>query len=160
MSEVLEPAGRLRRLLATSVDAVLVPSLTIVLVMITGVVEDADDYTDQWWMVHVLLLAIASYLLLNGYGLWRRGQTLGKRLLGIAIVPASAGDDGRGTAEPAPLWKLICLRAPFFPLLFLVIVPWLALLPLIDLLPIFGRPRRCVHDYLAGTRVVRLGGGR
>ncbi|MFX3658284.1 MAG: RDD family protein [bacterium] len=153
-------AGRGRRLLATLIDAALVPAVTILLVMITGVVEDAEDYADRWWMVHVLLLAVLSYLLLNGYGLWRRGQTLGKRLLGIAIVPARSTGGNGWSSHPAPLWKLICLRAPFFPLLFLVIVPWVALLPLIDQLLIFGRQRRCLHDYLSGTVVVRLGGGR
>jgi uncharacterized RDD family membrane protein YckC len=137
-----------------------VPALTILLVMITGVVEDAEDYADRWWMLQVLLLAVLSYLLLNGYGLWRRGQTLGKRLLGIAIVPARSTGGAGWSSDPAPLWKLICLRAPFFPLLFLVIVPWVALLPLIDQLLIFGRQRRCLHDYLSGTVVVRTGGGR
>lgn len=140
-------ASRLRRLVATSIDAVLVPSLTIVLVMLTGVVEDAEDYVDNWWILHVLLLAILSYLLLNGYSLWRTQQTLGKRAMGIALV-ATAG-------SAAPWWRLILVRAPFFALMFLLLVPPLTLLPLIDHLCIFGKRRRCLHDWLAGTDVVR-----
>jgi uncharacterized RDD family membrane protein YckC len=151
MTEETQLAGRLRRLAATVVDAVLVPSLTLVLVMIAGVVEDAEDYTDNWWMLWVLLLAVLSYLILNGYLLWRRGQTLGKRLTGIAIVSA-------GRPDPAPLWKLICVRALFFPLLFLVVVPSLALIPIVDQLFIFGKRRRCLHDLVSGTEVVRLAG--
>ncbi len=149
-------AGRGRRLVATAIDALLVPSLTLVLVMIAGVVEDADDYVDRWWMVWVLLLAVTSYLILNGYPLWRRGQTVGKLLMGIAIV-ADAKPDGDFT-EPrtAPLWKLICLRALFFPLLFVVVVPALAVLPIVDQLFIFGKRRRCLHDFVSGTIVVRL----
>lgn len=149
-------AGRFRRLVATGIDAVLVPGLTIFLVMVLGIVEDAEDFQDRWWVLHVLLLAITSYLLLNGYGLWRSGQTVGKRLLGIAIV-APAGPGGQGM-KPAPLWKLICIRALFFPLLFTAVVPWYAVLPAIDQALIFGRRRRCLHDLLAGTLVVRRRG--
>ena len=142
-------AGRWRRLGATAVDAVLVPGLTIFLVMAFEVMEDPEDFTSAWWMWWVFLLAVASYLILNGHGLARRGQTLGKRLFGIAVVRADA-------PEPAPFWKLICVRAPFFPLLFVVIYPPLIVLPLVDLLPILGPSRRCLHDRAAGTRVVRV----
>ena len=156
MSDGLMLAGRFRRLVATVIDAILVPTLTVVLVMMAGVVEDAEDYIDNWWMVWVLLLAIASYLLLNGYGLWRRGQTLGKQIMGVAIVSASSGSDGQYGRTPAPLWKLICVRALFFPLLFVSVVPWLAALPIIDQLLIFMKNRRCLHDLVSGTVVVRL----
>lgn len=156
MSDGLMLAGRFRRLVATLIDAILVPTLTVVLVMMAGVVEDAEDYIDNWWMVWVLLLAIASYLLLNGYGLWRRGQTLGKQVMGVAIVSASSGSDGQYGRVPAPLWKLICLRALFFPLLFVSVVPWLAAVPIIDQLLIFTKNRRCLHDLVSGTVVVRL----
>ena len=156
MSDGLFLAGRIRRLLATGIDAILVPTLTVVLVMSAGVVEDAEDYVDSWWMLWVFLLAIASYLLLNGYGLWRRGQTLGKQIMGIAIVPLSSGIDGQYGRNPAPLWKLICVRALFFPLLFVSVVPWIAALPIIDQLLIFMKSRRCLHDLVSGTVVVRL----
>lgn len=156
MKEVTYLAGRFRRLAATLVDAILVPSLTLLLVMIAGVVEDAEDYTDNWWILWVFLLAVASYLILNGYPLWQRGQTLGKMLLGIAILPADASYSGQGSYTPAALWKLICVRALFFPLLFVVVVPWLMLVPIIDQLIIFGKRRRCLHDLVAQTIVVRI----
>lgn len=149
-------AGRGRRLAATLLDAVFVPLLTVVLLMITDVMEDAEDYRDNWWMLWVLLLAILSYLMLNGYGLKNRGQTLGKRIMGIAIVSAAPLEGGLNAPVPAPLWKLICLRALFFPMLFVGPVPPYTLLPLIDQLLIFGKRRRCLHDLLCGTAVVRL----
>ena len=142
-------AGRGRRLAATLVDAVLVPSLTIILVMLTDVVEDAEDFADNWWMLDVLLLAIASYLLLNGRLLLKRGQTIGKWLLGIAITQSN-------TDKPASFWNLVLLRAWFFPLLFLALIPPLTLLPLADLLMIFTKQRRCGHDWLCRTQVVRV----
>jgi len=150
----VELATRWRRLLATAVDVLLVPALTLVLVMLTNVAEDADDYADNAWMLHVLLLAILSYLLLNGAPLWRRGQTLGKALLGIMIVPAAALRAPGTAMAPAPLWVLILVRAWFFALLFLAVVPWLAWLPLLDQLFIFRKDRRCLHDLTCGTGVV------
>lgn len=160
MNSALVPAGRLRRLCSTLVDVILVPSLTIVLVLITGVVEDAEDYTNNYWVLWVLLLAVASYLILNGYWLWRSGQTIGKKLFGIAIVAYMNGQDDSGESGAvagvkATFWKLICIRALFFPLIFTIVTP-LALLPLIDQLMIFNKKRRCLHDLAAGTTVVRL----
>ena len=118
--------------------------------MLTNVAEDAEDYVDNGWMLWVLGLAVLSYLLLNGALLFRRGQTLGKFLLGIAIAPA-----GSTAFRPAPLWKLICIRALFFPMLFLLLPPWI-LIPVIDQVAVLGRARRCLHDYAAGTIVVRF----
>jgi len=54
------------------------------------------------------------------------------------------------------LWKLICVRALFFPVLFLAVVPSLTLLPVLDQALIFGKRRRCLHDLVAGTIVVRV----
>jgi len=168
MTEPVNLAGRGRRLAASLIDMILVPTLTLLLVMVTGVVEHAEDYQDNAWMLHVLGLAVTSYLTLNGYPLWKSGQTLGKKMLGIAIVragararaDAGARADARDTQqvriEPPPFWKLVCLRAPFFPLLFLVVVPSLAALPIIDQVLIFGKRRRCLHDIVCGSLVVRL----
>jgi uncharacterized RDD family membrane protein YckC len=141
-------AGRGRRLVATLIDALLVPALTLLLVMICGVVEHAEDYQNSMWIVNVLLLAVLSYLILNGYWLFTTGQTVGKRLMRIAIVATSTG-------ERAAFWKLICIRAPFFAFLFLIIAPPLSLLPLVDQLFVFSKSRRCVHDFAAGTSVVK-----
>ena len=157
MSNELPLAGRLRRLIATGIDAVLVPALSFVLVMLADVMEDAEDYANVGLMVlWVVLLAVASYLILNGYTLWRRGQTLGKLIMGIAIVPATANTSIVDGYTPAPLWKLICLRALFFPLLFLSVIPWMVLLPILDQAFIFGKRRRCLHDLVSGTIVVRV----
>ena len=176
MSSELLLAGRFRRLVATLVDAVLVPALALLLLTITDVMEDADDYANVGlMMLWVFLLAVVAYLILNGYTLWRRGQTLGKWVMGIAIVPASsllydsAKNDGDAHQRayvpapfvpapfvPAPLWKLIFIRALFFPLLFMAVVPWVALLPVLDQALIFGKRRRCLHDLVAGTVVVRV----
>ena len=141
-------AGRGRRLVATLIDMLLVPALTVLLVMITGVMEHAEAYRNSMWMLNVFLLAVVSYLILNGYWLLTRGQTVGKRVMGVAIVATVSG-------KRAAFWKLVCIRALFFPLLFVVISPVLALLPIIDQGFVFRKNRRCVHDLAAGTSVVK-----
>jgi len=97
---------------------------------------------------------------LNGLTLFKSGQTLGKRLLGIAIVPNEKDVASLTSITPASWWKLICIRALFFPLLFLaplLLVPGMlpfGLAPVIDQLMIFTKGRRCLHDLLAGTMVI------
>lgn len=160
MSSELPLAGRFRRLVATVIDAVLVPALSLVLVMVADVMEDPEDYANTGVMLlSIFLLAVTAYLILNGYTLWRSGQTLGKKIMGIAIVPASGTNmepEGNSAYVPAPLWKLIFIRALFFPLLFLTPVPWITLIPIADQALIFGKRRRCLHDFAAGTIVVRV----
>jgi uncharacterized RDD family membrane protein YckC len=141
-------AGRGRRLAATLIDMVLVPVLAILLMLVTGVLEHADDWTQSAMpLLRIGLLGLASYLLLNLWLLWKRGQTVGKAALGIAIVRANDG------TRPA-LWRL-CVRGLFFPTLYLIVlVPYIALIPVIDQALIFRKDRRCVHDWASGTAVV------
>ena len=156
MNSKLPLAGRFRRLVATLVDAILVPALSFVLVMITDVMEDAEDYANVDLMIlWIFLLAVVAYLILNGYTLWRRGQTLGKWVMGIAIVPASSRVP-EGVMCGGDESKSAYVRALFFPVLFLALVPSLTLLPVLDQALIFGKRRRCLHDLVAGTIVVRV----
>jgi uncharacterized RDD family membrane protein YckC len=126
---------------------ILVPAVTLLLILIAGTVEHAEDFSDAMWIVEILILAVLAYLLLNGYLLYRNAQTIGKLMLKIRIVD-------HGTGEPAARWKLVCIRALFFPLPFLAPFLPLTLIPLVDLAPILGPARRCLHDYAAGTNVV------
>ena len=155
MTNAISLAPRWKRLLATLIDAIAVPALALILVMLTNVAEDAEDYVDNTWMLHVLLLAICSYLLLNGYTLWRRGQTLGKCLLGIMIAPAAAMKQADAPTHPAPLWVLVVVRAWFFALLFVGIIPFFIWIPLLDHLFILRKDRRCLHDLISGTVVIQ-----
>lgn len=149
MNMELPLAGRGRRLAATLIDMVLVPALAILLMLVTGVLEHAQDWTSSARpFLRMLLLGLASYILLNLWPLWKRGQTVGKAALGIAIVDAKAG------TRPA-LWRL-CMRGLFFPTLYLIVlVPYVALIPVIDQALIYHKNRRCVHDWASGTTVVR-----
>ena len=77
----------------------------------------------------------------------RRGQSLGKILVGTRIVML----DG----SHAPFVRSVALRSwPVFLAAFIpVIGPWLTTL---DVLFIFRKDKRCLHDLLAGTKVVRV----
>jgi uncharacterized RDD family membrane protein YckC len=96
---------------------------------------------------------------------FRDGQSIGKRLLRMRIVE-------HGSGRTASVARIIGLR--ILPLTLLSYASWylavlqypdLAMLgafcslaiTLADVLPIFGKERRCLHDLLAGTKVVRCG---
>lgn len=143
----MNPAHRGRRILASTIDFILVPTVAILLMLVTGVLEHADDYTGYQPLIRGFLLGLSSYLILNGWLLWQRGQTVGKAVMGIAIVSA---DD----ASKLSIWKLLLIRAWFFPLLYIGFLGWFVLLPLLDLIWILKKDRRCLHDYLCGSAVV------
>ena len=84
---------------------------------------------------------------MHGYLLKKYGQTIGKKLLGISIVTL----DG----EKPEFWPLILKR--YLPLGLVSYTPVVGrFLPTIDALFIFGKDKRCVHDFIAGTMVVNL----
>jgi uncharacterized RDD family membrane protein YckC len=142
-------AGRGRRLAATLIDVVLVPVVAILLMLVTGVLEHAENWTPEAMpYLRMILLGVASYALLNLYLLWTRGQTVGKAALGIAIVDARTG-------AGVPIWRLF-IRGLFFPTLYMIVlVPYIALIPVIDQALIFRKDRRCAHDWVCRTAVVR-----
>ncbi|MFC6980372.1 RDD family protein [Microbulbifer taiwanensis] len=91
------------------------------------------------------LFGFVVYLLLNGYFLKTYGQTIGKKLLSIRI----ASKDG---AVPH-VKQSIGLR--FVPLYVCTLIPILNVLLVIDPLFIFRKDRKCLHDLVAGTQVVK-----
>ncbi|KAB2642262.1 MAG: RDD family protein [Verrucomicrobia bacterium] len=91
-----------------------------------------------------LLLVLAA---VQGVLLARRGQSLGKILCGLRIVRlpgnVQAGLVHAFLLRGTTIW--VIEQIPVLGGLF-----WL-----IDVCFIFGEERRCVHDYIAGTRVVK-----
>jgi uncharacterized RDD family membrane protein YckC len=76
----------------------------------------------------------------------RNGQTIGKKLVGIKVVRT---DESRAT-----LARIFWLR--YFVSTLLSLIPGVgSFYGLIDLLMIFGKARRCCHDYIADTIVIR-----
>jgi uncharacterized RDD family membrane protein YckC len=95
----------------------------------------------------VLLLGVTLCAIVQIWMLTVRGQTVGKRLLGIRIVRVE-DDANPGFAHTVLLRSVIpvILRAiPVFGLGF-----WL-----VDVACIFRTDKRCLHDLIAGTKVVQ-----
>ena len=84
------------------------------------------------------------YVLINGYTLWYFGQSLGKRMMKIAIVT-------EGNRVPG-FTSLVAVR--YAPFQFAAQIAGLYLISLVDILMIFRNDRRCLHDLLAKTRVI------
>jgi uncharacterized RDD family membrane protein YckC len=94
----------------------------------------------------VAVLGFILFMLVNGYFLRSNGQTLGKKLVGIRIVSLDNTVPGLG--------RIIFLR--YAPISAVALVPNVGTLStLANALFIFGGSRRCVHDLVAGTKVVR-----
>ena len=93
---------------------------------------------------------VVMFLGIQGYLLATSGQTVGKRLLSMRIV--SVQDN-----QILPIGKVVGLR--YLPFWVIGYIPLIGnILSLINVLAIFGAEKRCVHDYLAGTRVIKVQG--
>lgn len=96
------------------------------------------------------VLGVASYQL---YLCASSGQSIGKRMMGIRVVL----EDG----NPASLFHILLLRN-FIPglmggLLGLLLPgSFQAVFPLVDSLFILRADRRCIHDLIAGTKVIKV----
>jgi len=100
-------------------------------------------------------LIIAYAIALSGVGavnLWmlhRYRASIGKRTQKIRMV--------RSDGSEAELWRLVFLRGlpQWIVSLLGNVLALVGLLSLVDVLFIFGKSRRCVHDLIADTIVVR-----
>ncbi len=150
--EHVELAERRWRLCAQMIDSVLWVAASIPVFWALGLWSAG---TSGWVeeLVHNALFSLvggAAFLAVNYRLLENKGQTIGKWCVGIAIVGTNGGNLGANhllIARYLPVWVVTLIP---------VLGPWLALG---DVLAIFGNDRRCVHDYLAGTKVVNINAG-
>jgi uncharacterized RDD family membrane protein YckC len=94
-----------------------------------------------------LLAAFAALAAVQCYLLTKHGQSIGKRLMKTRIVDV---DDGRNPGFVRTVLLRTILNAV------LGAIPFAgSVYSLVDVLFIFREDRRCVHDLIAGTKVVR-----
>ena len=94
----------------------------------------------------IMMLYFVALAGVNFYLLHKDAQTIGKRLLGIKIVMADY-------SAQCTLGRVILLRA--IPIALVGAIPFIGgFIQLGGYLAIFGQERRCLHDYIANTRVV------
>jgi uncharacterized RDD family membrane protein YckC len=153
-----EKATRLSRLGATLLDGLifsipLAPSYVSAFSAMLHTHAQAFNYFSFWaamaaagiafyvGMLIVLLLIVVTTVLV-----YRNGQTIGKKLVGIKV----ARNDGSRASLARIFWLRYLLNTAIMYLPFFG-----ALYALVDACMIFGEQRRCCHDYIADTIVVR-----
>lgn len=93
----------------------------------------------------VALVAIVGVFVYTAILVYRYGQTIGKRVMGIRVV--------RTNGERVAFGRFIFLR--WLPVTLLGMIPMLGyVIALLDALLIFRENRLCLHDNIADTRVV------
>ena len=101
----------------------------------------------------IAAVVTAAILAVQWYLLVKRGQTLGKMVAGSRIVMkdgSRAGFVNVLVLRAWPVWVLGHMAAA---------ISIFALVGLIDDLTVFRADRRCLHDLIAGTKVVRARAG-
>ncbi len=134
-----ELATRRARLVASLIDgaALVLPSLLLGVLRCLAVPDEAGMKAPAVYVPALLALLVQASLIRG------TGASLGKRLLGIRVVRS----DGR----PAGVWRIALLRNAL-PIALCSYCGWFGL---VDALFIVGEDRRCLHDWVAGTRVVK-----
>ncbi len=156
-SEILEPeapalgatASRWSRLWASLLDAVTIMAVTIPTMYFTGGFEDAAAGMEPslTYTLLVSLVGIAVFAAINAKLLIDKGQTVGKKVLRIRIVN---NDDGAKLSKMQILKRYATYFIPGQ-------IPFVgSVFSLVNILFIFGEQRRCLHDFVANTKVVEV----
>ena len=138
-----EKATRSDRLVAAIVDGILGVVCFIPVFMLVGF----DNLSQPTLTLSAGLLGygILSTLVLHGYLMYQRGQTIGKSLMSIRIENL----DGTQASFTTIYFK----RMLSMQLLSLVPSVGQFIAGFVNPLFIFGKDKRCLHDHFAGTKV-------
>jgi uncharacterized RDD family membrane protein YckC len=144
-------AGRGVRLGAVILDTLLLMSIVLPIQWFSGFLPAfVNAARSGYGMPTLTLLQWAAigfgfFVALQALPLHQSGQTWGKRVLSIRIVDLEG--------NKPPLWRLLALR--YLPLRITAQIPIVGVvLGLLNVLLIFRADRRCLHDHIAGTKVV------
>ena len=144
-----ELASRWSRLGGAIIDAVIGMAVGFPIMYLTGAWEKA--MAGSLPILDTIILGVYGFVmfaLLHGYFLKNQGQTIGKKLVGIKIVSVD-------TKKILTLNKVLAYR--YLPVSVVTNIPVVGqFLALVDIFFIFGKNRRCVHDFIAGTRVIKV----
>ena len=142
-----ELAGRGLRLGGAIIDGLILLAILLPLMFVGGYFsgmmsgQEPALATKLMWAV----MGFVLFVLVQGYPLSQSGQTWGKKALKMKIVDL----EGRQPSFATLIGKR------YLPVQAIGLVPYLGgLFGLVNVLFIFGEERRCIHDLIAGTRVV------
>jgi uncharacterized RDD family membrane protein YckC len=146
-----ELAGRGRRLGAAIIDTIIMVIVAVgPIIMLSGGWTAYSLKAAEGSIGFILMNAIVGlviYLLINGYFLAKDGQSVGKKVLGIKIV--------RTDGSKADFARIVLRR--LLPVQVVSNIPMIGpLLALVDVLLIFRASKKCVHDDIADTVVIRI----
>ena len=144
-------AGRWIRLLAAVVDGLLVGGAVWAVGMIPAVsslfAAQVATMSFQTLNPVSMIFGFGAFLLIHGWPLLTRGQTIGKMLFGLRIV--------RSDGSRPEAWRLLGLRYGIGYALNINTIASMVY-SLLDCLLIFRASRKCLHDSIADTQVIKL----
>lgn len=139
------------RFAASLVDGLI--NLAVIMALIylligIGVFANFGDYANSGLVVEIAMVAVSygTFLAIHSKFMRATGQTVGKRLMKIRVVTMDGGlpDFGDQAFKRYGFMHLVSA------------VPLVgSILSLVNILFIFRADRRCIHDLLANTRVVK-----
>jgi uncharacterized RDD family membrane protein YckC len=144
---VADLASRWARLGGALIDGLIAMVICVPIMFATGVLQQAfrGQAMSLGQQAAFFVVGFLVFLILNGYLLLKRGQTIGKVVVKTRIVDLTGNIPDFG--------KLLVLR--YLVLGLVSQIPIIGGLGgLVNALWIFGKERRCLHDYIAGTRVI------
>lgn len=158
LNEQVKLASRWARLFASIIDSILVMiimfiSIVCILYFTEGIEviketikEPSTFYTNFNYMIGLMiLLDLFIFSLLNVKLLIKNGQTIGKKIFKIKIVDLDN-----------ILPNKLSLSKRYTIYLFIQHIPIIgSILHIINLLFIFGKEKRCIHDRIANTKVIK-----
>jgi len=145
-----ELATRGARFAAAFIDGLILMAVLLPLMFVGGYIQFAMSGQQPGFGKQLLwgLVSIVVFVLVQGYPLKQTAQTWGKKAMKIKIVDL----EGR---QPE-FTRLLALR--YLTTYAIQLIPVVGgIYSLVDILFIFGADRRCIHDKIAGTRVVTAG---
>jgi len=142
-----ELASRWARLGASILDTLIMLAISLPIMFLTGMFDQIMQGKQPGitYSLVMFVISLAAFALIHGKFLIDRGQTLGKMAVGIKIVDL----DGNIPALQQYLKRYAVFFVPGQ-------VPLVGqLFSIVNVLFIFGKQKRCIHDLAGGTRVIK-----
>lgn len=146
---LIELANRGTRLGAVIIDSIIMMIIILPILIIffrTEILNEQMDGVNIQLNIIIFAMGQLLFLILNGYLLYTAGQTVGKKTLDIKIVNLD---------NKLPEFTSIYGLRYFLISIFDSIPIIGSFFALIDALFVFREDKRCIHDLIAGTKVIK-----
>lgn len=140
-------ASRWVRLGASLLDSLFVAVPAIAIAYLAGVYANISPQGTLPLQAQILgfFIGLATFMAINAWGIYARGQTVGKMIVGVRVVTRDGRQLNGNTyvfLRLLPVW--IITQIPIVGGIFSIV----------DALLIFRDERNCLHDDFAGSRVI------